>query len=413
LGSDDGRLRRAQALASGEPLGVEIARSLLAQKLDGQVAVLAKLNAPATTVAQVRTHRDRVLAAAAIDDMRAAEAAAAIAYWSAWTELRCYFPKSEHSKIPEHWHSFGRRRSLLTPTPRYAVNPINAILNYLYGLLEAEARLGCLTVGLDPSIGLIHTDGKNKPSFALDVIEPARPTVDAYVVELLTSRWFDASDFHETKVGNCRILPPLTHELVASLPTWSTHVGSAIEASARAFATQSPTKMPRIGTPLTEANRKTAKGRRTSQATKREMRPIRPCDRCGGTTGSRTNKYCPDCLEVRRDEQTRSLNERPPEARRGRSQSAETREARGAASRRRDDELQAWIAAGSDDAGIDYDAEIAPLLVGLSPAALARASGMSKSYCHQMIATGKVPHRRHWQPLRTALLSLAMGEQVP
>jgi CRISPR/Cas system-associated endonuclease Cas1 len=43
------------------------------------------------------------------------------------------------------------RGSLLTSSPRLAINPANAILNYLYAILEAETRLACLTLGLDPA----------------------------------------------------------------------------------------------------------------------------------------------------------------------------------------------------------------------------------------------------------------------
>jgi hypothetical protein len=36
---------------------------------------------------------------------------------------------------------FGARVSPLTGSPRLAVNPPNAVLNYLYAILESEARL--------------------------------------------------------------------------------------------------------------------------------------------------------------------------------------------------------------------------------------------------------------------------------
>ena len=38
----------------------------------------------------------------------------------------------------------------LTGSPHNAANPANALLNYLYAILEAEARIALLTIGLGP-----------------------------------------------------------------------------------------------------------------------------------------------------------------------------------------------------------------------------------------------------------------------
>ncbi|MGB8909627.1 MAG: hypothetical protein WCC84_12860 [Candidatus Cybelea sp.] len=41
-------------------------------------------------------------------------------------------------QVPDHWRTFGMRRSPLTLGPRNATNPLNATLNCLYTLLEIE-----------------------------------------------------------------------------------------------------------------------------------------------------------------------------------------------------------------------------------------------------------------------------------
>jgi hypothetical protein len=51
------------------------------------------------------------------------------------------FPKNDLRRVPDHWRTFGTRISPLTGSPRLAVNPPNAMLNYLYALLESETRL--------------------------------------------------------------------------------------------------------------------------------------------------------------------------------------------------------------------------------------------------------------------------------
>src|SRR5204862_8354320 len=64
------------------------------------------------------------------------EAKAALAYWSAWSTLTIQYPRADLSRVPEHWQIFGARVSALTGSPRLAVNPPNAVLNYLYSVLE-------------------------------------------------------------------------------------------------------------------------------------------------------------------------------------------------------------------------------------------------------------------------------------
>jgi len=69
--------------------------------------------------------------------------------------------------MPAHWLAFAARTSPLTASPRTAADPVNAVLNYLYALLEAEVRIACLKVGLDPGIGVLHADQKARDSLAL------------------------------------------------------------------------------------------------------------------------------------------------------------------------------------------------------------------------------------------------------
>ena len=48
------------------------------------------------------------------------------------------FPKKDLHRVPHHWRRFGSRMSPLTGSPRLAANPVNAILNYFYAVLESE-----------------------------------------------------------------------------------------------------------------------------------------------------------------------------------------------------------------------------------------------------------------------------------
>src|SRR5207248_8508759 len=116
------------------------------------------------------------------------------AYWNAWENIPVAFSRRDARAIPAHWQYFGTRSSVLTSSPRKAASPGNALLNYLYAILEAESCLAAIAVGCDPAMGVVHTD-RSRNSFACDLMEPARPHVDLYLLKLLRSQTFNRSDF--------------------------------------------------------------------------------------------------------------------------------------------------------------------------------------------------------------------------
>ncbi len=184
-GLDDSRLRRAQALARENGLGVRLAQAILAHKLRGQTNNLLSLGVTAGK-ARITAELERLLApGTTLESIRLAESKAAAAYWKAWEKLPVHFAKAEVGKVPAHWLSFGLRHSPLTASPRLAANPANAILNYLYAIAEVECRIACFAVGLDPALGVVHADQRARDSMALDLIEAIRPAVDVFALDLL------------------------------------------------------------------------------------------------------------------------------------------------------------------------------------------------------------------------------------
>jgi CRISPR-associated endonuclease Cas1 len=235
-GADLAGLRRAQALAANGLAGVEVARDVLSQKVSGQRAVLDELPVEVGTMELVERALAEIDSAMALDVLLAAEAQAAAAYWQAWAPLPVSFPRRDAHRLPEHWMVFGQRASLITGGPRLATNPANATLNYLYALLEAEPILACHTVGLDPGLGMLHADRRDRASLALDLMEAARPAVDAYVLALLTQRTLSAREFVETREGGCRITPGFAAELAGTCEVWRSHIAPVVERAAHTFA---------------------------------------------------------------------------------------------------------------------------------------------------------------------------------
>ncbi|MDP9356874.1 MAG: CRISPR-associated endonuclease Cas1, partial [Chloroflexota bacterium] len=195
----------------------------------GQAWVLAEIPNPEEAVAMVQRATDDLERAETVEQLRLAESQAASAYWGAWASVPIRFARKDADRVPEHWRTFGTRSSPLTASPRSAGNPANAILNYLYAILEAEARIALLSIGLDPGLGVLHADLKARDSLALDLMEAVRPQVDAYVLQILKTHTFGAKDVFETRQGVCRLMPPLTHLLAETQPRWAKAVAPVAE----------------------------------------------------------------------------------------------------------------------------------------------------------------------------------------
>lgn len=88
---------------------------------------------------------------------------------------------------------------------RYAKDPINAMLNYGYALLEGEVWRAVHYSGLDPYGGFLHVDRPGKASLVLDLMEEFRQqVVDRNVFMIVNKGMVDPSEFHND--GNvCRL----------------------------------------------------------------------------------------------------------------------------------------------------------------------------------------------------------------
>ena len=167
--------------------------------------------------------------------------------------------------MPDHWKRFGSRISPLTHSPRLAANPPNALLNFLYEILESEARLSAVAMGLDPAIGFLHVDTPNRDSLACDLMEVCRPRgVDAFVLNWLHTEPLRRSDFWEDRNGNCRIASSLPIKLCETSETWRRLMAPVAEYVAQ--ATWASVSRPlstvasrRMATRLTQRNKREVK----------------------------------------------------------------------------------------------------------------------------------------------------------
>lgn len=302
---EDARLIRAQALAPHTEQGLAVTRYLLGEKLRGQQTVLGGITVRDDLVEAFAFEADRLDHATSLDEMLDSEREAASIYWAAWRDTTIRFAPTDTGRVPDHWQMFGQRASPLSGGNRAPVNPINAILGYLYTVAISEAKIACGTLGLSPVLGITHADYRHRDSFCLDLIEPARPLIDTYVLGLIANRVFRVDDFYETRRGHCRILPPLTRMLAATGPDWAATLAPIAEHVTRLLADTPDSRIDSLPTPLTRQNHSAARdARRKRPALPRPPRtPERTCARCGGDLPHQRRTYCPPCETLFREEQ--------------------------------------------------------------------------------------------------------------
>jgi hypothetical protein len=300
--------------------------------------------------------------------------------------------KRDADAVPEHWRTFGSRHSLLTGEPRTATDPVNAMLNYLYALLEAETRIALLTFGLDPGLGFAHVD-TNRDSLALDVMEAVRPEVDSWLLEFLATRPFKAREVIEGRDGRCRLTSTLARTRIVDRAV-------AIRRGADRRAPRRPAQRsrselaervgvcPRPGRPRLagfserrpRARIETAVDHRGKRAS--DAKPGRRCHNCGEPI---RGKRCLDCGfapvavdDGGADRQRVVMTERQR--------------------RYRD-----WEGAPDDR---DFKRDILPGLQGVTLRRIMEATGLSKRCASQIRRGLAVPHKRHWDKLHEAALGL-------
>jgi CRISPR-associated endonuclease Cas1 len=293
----DARLRRAQALADQTGAALRIARGLISRKLAGQQQVAHEKLRDSATAQIISRFRSAVATAETIAAVRQIESQAAAAYWAAWHDVPLTYPRTDLLRVPEHWRMFGTRKSLLSGSPRLATNPANAMLNYLYAVLESEARLAAAALGLDPGLGFIHVDAPARDSLALDLMEAVRAQVDRHVLDWIVQQPLKREWFFEQRDGNCRLMATFTARLGETAPMWARAVAPIAEWVARELWTRQrrPARYTAPPTRLTQRHRRQTRGGvfvvTPTPAPRRET----ICHGCGKAIGN-GRTHCAECV---------------------------------------------------------------------------------------------------------------------
>jgi CRISPR-associated endonuclease Cas1 len=404
-------LRRAQALAQLSGTGLSIARRLIGAKLEGQAEVAARIGDAKHIASAIREALPHVEAADSLERLRYVEARAAMAYWTAWEHVALRFTTRDRKRVPNHWTTFGKRRSVLSGRNQRAINPANAVLNYLYAVAEAEAQIQLTAAGLDPGVGIVHADREARASLALDILEAVRPQIEAHAVDLFEAETFSRDDFFETRAGNCRVMPRVAKRLAATAGAWAEslaflarRVARDLERSGAAgfpLVSQTdpaPRVAPRASLPaLLRGQRPTAGATRSAHGVERR------CRHCGERFVHTRNVHCDTCIPL-----LPSLaSERARDTLRERKRSGDTvvsrktRQRIGSARRDRVVAMREWEAAHRTiPASHVFTETLWPLLKSVTAQQVRASTGLSISYCRRVLRGQYVPHPMHWEALR-------------
>jgi hypothetical protein len=382
---------------------LRIARELIDQKLRGQEHVIRKYFPQSSAVEFIVNARNKLPSAKSSDDIRAIEARGALAYWGAWRDLSINFPRNDLPRVPDHWQKFGTRISPLTGSPRLAVNPPNAMLNYLYAVLESESRLALAALGLDPGIGVLHNDLRSRDSLACDLMEAIRHQSDAYLLDWLGRAPLKREWFFEQRDGNCRLMASLATKLSESASIWRRAIAPFAEGIARALWLETPKsrRLESLSTPLTQNRKRAVKG--VSAKVRPELRADAPniCGICGKTIAKEC-KYCRTCATaIRRENVIKAsvlgrLETHKPQAQARRS--ATQRRQQAARKSWKLDSIPDWL-----DENF-YREQIQPGLSGIKVRTIQFALVVSEPYALRIRKGACIPHRRHWQKLAALAL---------
>jgi len=129
----------------------------------------------------------RLPAGKSLDYVRGIEGEAGRAYFSSFDKM---------IKTDRETFRFEKR------SRRPPLDPINALLSFLYALVLNDCRAGAEGVGLDPQIGFLHAIRPGRPALALDLMEELRSILaDRIALTLINRRQITAKHFESRPGG--------------------------------------------------------------------------------------------------------------------------------------------------------------------------------------------------------------------
>lgn len=99
---------------------------------------------------------------------------------------------------------------------RPPLDPLNALLSFLYALLRHDCEGAVQAVGLDPAVGFLHADRPGRPSLALDLMEEFRALFADRLALRLINRGQVAPDGFSADPGGAITMDEKTRRTIVS-----------------------------------------------------------------------------------------------------------------------------------------------------------------------------------------------------
>lgn len=171
-----------------------IAQAMIKAKISNQATMLRRNGAgTSTATSQLRTLSRLSASISSLPDLFALEGRAAQVYFNDFPSM---LKGADADEFISTWP--GRHG-------RGATDPLNAALNFCYGMLLADCIRGLSACGLDPHGGFLHSPSRNKPALALDLMEEFRaPIADSVVITCINNNALSPEMFSHT-LGDARL----------------------------------------------------------------------------------------------------------------------------------------------------------------------------------------------------------------
>lgn len=192
-------IRRKQLFLQEHKLGLELVREWIIQKFDNQIEHLNKLSMNRRDerkevikegIERIKSQIENVKSIPNVksvdevrDSLQGYEGTASRAYFQVLSEV-----------ITKKYKFNGRSRNP-------AKDPFNCMLNYGYGILYSSVEKACILAGLDPYIGIMHTDNYNKKALVFDLVEMYRGYMDEIIFKLFSTKKVKKEHFDEVEGG--------------------------------------------------------------------------------------------------------------------------------------------------------------------------------------------------------------------
>lgn len=159
-------------------------KDIISKKIENQQALLLMMQ---TNDGEIDTLRNKSITKledyrikiARLDGEIVSDIASQLRGWEG-VSSKIYFETLNHF-IPEEYRFTSRSQ-------HPAMDIVNALLNYGYGLLYGKIEGALIKAGIDPYVGIFHRDDYNRPVLVYDVIEIYRIWVDYVVYNLVVQK---------------------------------------------------------------------------------------------------------------------------------------------------------------------------------------------------------------------------------